>query len=63
MMHTKQTSTTHTVIFQNVTSDAHTLEMTYENAFLWLWERQKVCNKHPGCIQIFPAVVRHSTIL
>jgi len=39
MIHTEQTSTTHTVKFQNVTSDANTLEMIYENAFPWLWER------------------------
>jgi len=63
MIHTEQTSTTHTGTFQNVTSDAHTLEMIYEDVFPLLWERQKVYNKHPACIQIFLAVVRYSTIL
>jgi len=63
MIHTEQTSTTHSITFQNVILDAHTLEMIYENAFPWLWERQTVCNKHPACIQIFPAVVRQGTVL
>jgi hypothetical protein len=56
MIHTEQTSTTHSLTFQNVISDAHTLEMIYMNTFPWLWE-------HPACIQIFPAVVRQSTVL
>jgi len=38
VIHTEQTSTTHSVTFQNVISNAHTLEMIYENTFPWLGE-------------------------
>ena len=42
---------------KNVISDAHTLEVIYNNTFPWLWERQNIHNKHTAYIQSFSTVV------
>jgi hypothetical protein len=42
---------------KNVTLDAQTLEMIYNNTFPWLWNRQNIYNKHTAYIQLFSTVV------
>jgi hypothetical protein len=42
---------------KNVTLDAQTLEMIYNNTFPWLWKRQNIYNKHTAYILLFSTVV------
>jgi hypothetical protein len=47
---------------KKVISDAHTLDIIYNNTFPWLWRRHNIYNKHTGYIQLFATMVSRAGI-